>query len=201
MSVNLYLSETERLILEAATVGIAGAGGLGSNCAAHLVRAGVRHLVIADFDVVCASNLNRQFFFRDQIGRKKVDALRENLLRIDPDIQLEMHDVKITPTNIDTLFRECGIVAEAFDTIESKHMFLSSLSVTGKTLVSVSGIAGWGNSNAIQVKRVGKNLILIGDFKCGVDARTLHFPSSPRVGIAAAMQANSIIASLLEQPL
>ena len=95
MAVNEYLSSEEQAILESASVGIAGAGGLGSNCAAHLVRAGIRHLVIADFDTVAESNLNRQFFFRDQLGRKKVDALRENLLRIEPGLTLEMHDVKL----------------------------------------------------------------------------------------------------------
>ena len=52
MSANTYLKDEERQILESATVGIAGAGGLGSNCAAHLVRAGLKRLVIADFDVV-----------------------------------------------------------------------------------------------------------------------------------------------------
>ncbi|MDD3155648.1 MAG: sulfur carrier protein ThiS adenylyltransferase ThiF [Victivallaceae bacterium] len=201
MSVNGYLSEEERSILESATVGIAGAGGLGSNCAAHLVRSGVRHFVIADFDVVSASNLNRQFFFCDQVGQKKVDALRENLLRIEPALQLEMHDIKITTLNIHEIFRSCCIVAEAFDTTESKSMFLRALSSSKKMLVSVSGIAGWGKSNEIQLKKVGKNLILIGDFKSGVDAQTLQFPASPRVGIAAAMQANSIIASLLGHPL
>ena len=72
MQTNLYLTPGERTRLAAATVGIAGAGGLGSNCALHLVRSGVGRLVIADFDVVNDSNLNRQFYFRDQIGRKKV---------------------------------------------------------------------------------------------------------------------------------
>ena len=83
MSANPYLTPAERAVLERARIGIAGAGGLGSNCAMHLVRAGVRRLVVADFDVVGESNLNRQFFFRDQLGMKKVAALKANLLRID----------------------------------------------------------------------------------------------------------------------
>ena len=87
---NTYLTKTEREILEDAKVGIAGAGGLGSNCAMHLVRAGVKRLVIADFDVVSESNLNRQFFFRDQLGMKKVEALKANLLRINPEAEVEI---------------------------------------------------------------------------------------------------------------
>ncbi|MBQ8126560.1 MAG: ThiF family adenylyltransferase, partial [Kiritimatiellae bacterium] len=100
MGANLSLTDGERARLEGARVGIAGAGGLGSNCAQHLVRAGVRKFVIADFDTVAESNLNRQFFFRDQIGRKKVDALAENLRRIEPDLELDCRDVKLTPENI-----------------------------------------------------------------------------------------------------
>ncbi|MEA4862684.1 MAG: ThiF family adenylyltransferase [Victivallaceae bacterium] len=106
MPANLYLSEAERGALENAVVGIAGAGGLGSNCAAHLVRAGVRRLVIADFDTVTESNLNRQFFFRDQIGYKKIDALRENLLRIEPGLELELHDSELNAGNIAAIFEK-----------------------------------------------------------------------------------------------
>ena len=95
MGANTYLNDEERDIRENAVVGIAGAGGLGSNCAMHLVRAGMKRLVIADFDVVSESNLNRQFFFRDQLGRKKVDALAENLRRIEPDLKLDLRDVRL----------------------------------------------------------------------------------------------------------
>ena len=97
MSANTYLTPSERAVLEAARVGIAGAGGLGSNCAMHLVRAGVRHLTVVDFDVVNESNLNRQFFFRDQLGLKKVEALKANLLRIDPgaDNAVELVDMAV----------------------------------------------------------------------------------------------------------
>lgn len=199
MPVNAYLSPEERAILESACVGIAGAGGLGSNCAAHLVRAGVRHLVIADFDSVAESNLNRQFFFRDQVGHKKVDALRENLLRIEPGLSLEMHDLKLNAGNILPIFTDCSIVGEAFDDAAAKSMLLDALVPTGKMLVSVSGIAGWGRSNAITLRRIGKNLLLIGDMCSGVDPHTGLYPASPRVGIAAAMQANSIVAYLLNR--
>ena len=99
MEVNPYLSAAERRILGRAVVGIAGAGGLGSNCAMHLVRSGVRRLVIADFDRVTESNLNRQFFFADQIGCRKVEALGRNLRRIVPALELELHDSAVTAEN------------------------------------------------------------------------------------------------------
>lgn len=197
MAVNVYLSAEERAILEAGCVGIAGAGGLGSNCAAHLVRAGVRHLVIADFDVVAESNLNRQFYFRDQLGQKKVDALRDNLLRIAPDLRLDMYDVILSAENIRTIFAPCDIIGEAFDDTAAKTMLFEALVPTAKKLVLVSGIAGWGRSNAITLNRIGRNLLLIGDQSSGVAPSAGLFPASPRVGIAAAMQANSIVAWLL----
>jgi len=200
MSCNPYLSAVEREVLGRAVVGIAGAGGLGSNCAMHLVRSGVRRLVIADFDTVVPGNLNRQFFFADQVGMPKVEALRANLLRIEPALELDMRQVRITAENVDELFAACAVVAEAFDTVEAKAMIVGALA--SKTpLVAVSGVAGWGNSNALEVRRAGRNLVLVGDGKTGVDPANGVFPHSPRVGIAAAMLANTVVSLLLGAPL
>lgn len=195
MGTNAYLNDRERRILETAVVGIAGAGGLGSNCAMHLVRAGVRRLVIADYDVVSESNLNRQFFFRDQIGRKKVDALAENLRRIEPNLELDLRDVRLAPDNIDWIFSNCSVVVEAFDTAEAKSMLLKTMLPLGKPIVAASGLAGWGRSLAIRQHRIGKSLVLIGDMSS--DIRTGLAPVSPRVGIAAAMEANAVVSLLL----
>lgn len=199
MGANTYLTERERGILEGATVGLAGAGGLGSNCAAHLVRAGVKKLVIADFDVVSESNLNRQFFFRDQIGQKKVEALAANLRRIEPELQLSLHDVRLSPENADWTFAGCAVIVEALDSADAKSMLLGSLLPMGKPIISASGIAGWGRSCEIRQRRIGKNLILIGD--TASDIRNGLAPVSPRVGIAAAMQANAVVALLLGEEL
>ena len=195
MGANTYLTDRERAVLEGSSVGIAGAGGLGSNCAAHLVRAGVRRLVVADFDVVCESNLNRQFFFSDQVGRKKVDALAENLRRIEPDLDLTLIDARLTAETAAQTFAGCSIVVEALDAAEEKSMLLAALLPTGKTVVSASGLAGWGRSGAIVQRRVGRNLVMIGDTSS--DVRSGFAPVSPRVGIAAAMQANAVVALLL----
>ena len=196
MSVNTYLTTEELTRLERAVVGIAGAGGLGSNVASHLVRAGVRRFVIADFDVVSPSNLNRQFFFRDQIGRRKVEALAENLRRIEPDLELTLHDVRLYSANMPTLFGACDVVVEAFDNVESKSALLATL--RDRPVVSASGLAGWGRSNAMKARRLGANLVLVGD--CASDIRSGLAPQSARVGIAAAMQANAVLAILLGHP-
>ena len=194
MAANTYLTSEERAALESARVGIAGAGGLGSNCAMHLVRAGVKHLTIADFDVVNESNLNRQFFFRDQIGQKKVEALKANLLRIEPDADIRIVDTKLDASSTKELFADCTIVVEAFDVVEAKAMILAALAGSGKKLVTASGLAGWGRSNAMRVRKMG-NIVAIGDGETSVGKGVA--PASPRVGIAAAMEANAVVSLLL----
>lgn len=198
MSANTYLTPSERAVLEAARVGIAGAGGLGSNCAMHLVRAGVRHLTVVDFDVVNESNLNRQFFFRDQLGLKKVEALKANLLRIDPGADIRSVDLRLDAASARETFADCDIVVEAFDVVEAKAMLVAALAPSGKRIVTASGLAGWGRSNAMQVRQMG-NIVAVGDGETAVGEGAA--PASPRVGIAAAMQANSVVAMLLGEEL
>ena len=198
MAANTYLTPEERAALESARVGIAGAGGLGSNCAMHLVRAGVKHLTVVDFDVVNESNLNRQFFFRDQLGQKKVEALKENLLRIEPDVDIRIADVRLDAESTKELFSDCAIVVEAFDTVAAKAMILAALASSSKKLVTASGLAGWGRSNEMRVRKMG-NIVAVGDGETAVGENAA--PASPRVGIAAAMQANSVVAMLLGEEL
>jgi len=198
MSANTYLTPEERAVLESARVGIAGAGGLGSNCAMHLVRAGVEHITVVDFDVVNESNLNRQFFFRDQLGQKKVEALKENLLRIDPDADIRAVDMRLDASSAREVFADCDIVVEAFDVVDAKVMLVSSFASSGKKLVTASGLAGWGRSNEMRVRKMG-NIVAVGDGETAVGESAA--PASPRVGIAAAMQANSVVAILLGKEL
>lgn len=194
MAANTYLAPEERAALESVRVGIAGAGGLGSNCAMHLVRSGVKHITIADFDVVNESNLNRQFFFRDQIGQKKVEAIKANLLRIEPDADIRAVDMRLDASSAREVFADCGIVVEAFDAVDAKVMLVSAFASSGKKLVTASGLAGWGRSNAMRVRKMG-SIVAIGDGETSVGDGAA--PVSPRVGIAAAMEANAVVSLLL----
>ena len=194
MAANTYLTPGERAALESVRVGIAGAGGLGSNCAMHLVRSGVKHITIADFDVVNESNLNRQFFFRDQIGQNKVEAVKANLLRIEPDADIRAVDMRLDASSAREVFADCGIVVEAFDAVDAKVMLVSAFASSGKKLVTASGLAGWGRSNAMRVRKMG-NIVAIGDGETSVGDGAA--PVSPRVGIAAAMEANAVVSLLL----
>ena len=195
MDVNTYLTPAQRAILGRAKIGVAGLGGLGSNVICHLLRAGVRCFVAADFDVVSASNLNRQFFFSDQVGMKKTVALAENLRRINPDAELDFRVLRLTAENIPELFRNCDVVVEAFDRAEAKTMLIGALAKTEITVVAASGLAGFGKSNDIRLRKVNDRLYIVGDLASGISPELA--PASPRVGIAAAMEANTVVAVLL----
>lgn len=182
--------------VEQVQVGIAGAGGLGSNCAMNLVRCGFRHLVIVDFDQIEYSNLNRQFYFYDQVGRYKVEALGENLRRINPDLQLELYREKIEWNNMDNFFANCHVIVEAFDQACYKKMLVEYYSDQQKFIVSASGIAGWGNSDRLATHKINDNLYVVGDLLSAV-SKDLH-PYAPWVNLAAAKQADIILAHVLE---
>ncbi|MFA5160332.1 MAG: sulfur carrier protein ThiS adenylyltransferase ThiF, partial [Candidatus Omnitrophota bacterium] len=129
------LGEAKLAKIEKAKIGIAGAGGLGSNCAACLVRVGFKYLTIADFDCIEPSNLDRQFYFEDQVGMKKVEALQTNLHRINPHLELQMLPVKLDRTNIREIFRGCDVVVECLDRAEVKSMLVSELLLSGKLII------------------------------------------------------------------
>ncbi|MFK5927616.1 MAG: sulfur carrier protein ThiS adenylyltransferase ThiF [Desulfuromusa sp.] len=180
-------------------VGIAGAGGLGSQVAIALARVGVGQLYIADFDVVEPSNLNRQQYFIDQIGMPKVMALQDNLQRINPGTKIHSFNQRVTPDNITELFGKVDILVEAFDAADQKAMLSNNFlcRFPDKVLVAASGIAGYESSNSIRTTKVSDHFYLCGDGitaakpGCGLMA--------PRVGIAAHHQANAVLRLLLNQ--
>ena len=190
-----YLSPEQIARLGSARVGIVGAGGLGSNCAMLLTRMGVRHFRLADPDVVDLSNLNRQFFFPEQVGRPKVEALAENLRRINPDPEL---DITIRQERLDgpsacSYFAGCDLAAEAVDTAAAKHELIHALLEAGFTVVGVSGLGGWGGD--MQRKIFGP-LSMVGDFSRGTGPGVP--PLAPRVSMAAALQADEIVRRILQ---
>lgn len=175
-------------------IGLAGAGGLGSNCAMNLVRVGFKKLTIIDFDIISPANLDRQFYFIDQVGMHKIDALKENLLRINPDLEIKSINKEIEKSNIKDLFSDCDIVAECFDKAEFKTMLVKELLGTNKFIVSVSGLGGVGSSDDIKIHKIKQNLVIIGDLRSDINEKPAL---SPRVNIAAAKQADVILEYVL----
>lgn len=183
--------------LKGICVGIAGCGGLGSNCAMALARTGVGTLVIADFDSVSLENLNRQYYFREQVGQKKVLALKENIRKVDPDIDVQAHDVFLGPDEVVDIFRNCQVIVEAFDRADMKLMIIETVTerFPDKFIVAGSGLAGYGENNALRTRRLG-NLFICGDETSEVSEEMP--PLAPRVGAVACLQANQVLEIVLD---
>ncbi len=183
-------------ILKRKKIGIAGCGGLGSNCAVALARTGIGKLVLADFDVVRKSNLNRQHYFTDQLGQKKVFTLEDNIFYINPLVKVEAHDIKLDAVSIVKIFKSCDIIIEAFDDAEMKQMIIETVleKFPDKPIISGIGMAGFGDSNSIKVEQHG-NLYICGDQETEVSEEIP--PLAPRVGIVAMMQANKAVEILI----
>ncbi|WP_027338845.1 sulfur carrier protein ThiS adenylyltransferase ThiF [Halonatronum saccharophilum] len=191
-----YLGKDRLKKVQSYRIGIGGAGGLGSNVAFNLVRSGFKSFVIVDFDIIEASNLNRQFYFIDQVGKFKVEALKENLLRINPDLDLKVIRKEVNKENMEYFFSDCDILVEAFDKVKSKKLMVERYMNSDKLLVSASGIGGWGNSDDLSVKKINDTFYLVGDLVSEVSKE--RPPISPRVNICAAKQGNIILKLVLE---
>lgn len=177
--------------LSGKTIGIAGCGGLGSNVAQMLVRIGIENLVIADFDTVAVSNLNRQFYFYEDVGLAKVDALETRLKMINPFITIQKHNIKITQENLFRVYKNSDVIVEAFDQASEKTMLIDSFLQhnTNKYLVSASGMGGLESSNLMKTVKFGKNVYVCGDFSNDFNLGVM----APRVTLAAAHEANMVI--------
>lgn len=181
-----------------ATVAVCGLGGLGSNIAISLTRAGIGKLILIDFDRVDISNLNRQQYKATQVGRCKTEALSENLKEIAPYIELETHTVRITESNVVELLKDADVICEAFDNAECKAMLTNTVLETmpKKYLVAASGMAGLGSANSIKTRKVMKHFYLCGDEVSEV-ADGISLVSS-RVMLCAAHQAHMVLRILAE---
>ncbi len=183
----------------AATVAVCGLGGLGSNIAIALARAGVGKLILIDFDRVDITNLHRQQYKADQIGMYKTEALAENLKEIAPYISLEVHTERITEDNAITLLKGADIICEAFDGVEYKAM-LAEIVLTrmrDKYLVAASGMAGLNEANRIKTRKVTSKFYLCGDEESEV-AEGIGLVSS-RVMLCAAHQAHAVLRIIAKQ--
>lgn len=185
-------------ILASASAGVAGLGGLGSHIAVFLARLGVGRLVLADFDRVDLANIQRQQYYLSDVGRPKCEALAEQLRRINPYLQYETHDTRVTAANAPRIFGGCRVVCEAFDRPEEKAMLAEAVlgAMPDAVLVAASGMAGFGSANAIRTERRMKRLLVCGDFESDVED---GLPvAAPRAALCAAHQATAALRILLK---
>ncbi len=182
-----------------ATVAVCGLGGLGSNIAIALARAGIGKLLLIDFDQVDITNLHRQQYKASQIGRYKTESLAENLREIAPYIELEAHTERITEDNAVQLLKDADIICEAFDNAECKAMLTNTVlpEMPDKYLIAASGMAGMGVTNSIRTRRITSKFYLCGDEESDVfDGIGLV---SSRVMLCAAHQAHTVLRILAKQ--
>lgn len=182
-----------------AVVAVCGLGGLGSNIAISLTRAGIGKLILIDFDKVDITNIHRQQYKISQIGRYKTDALSENIKEISPYIELDTHTVSVDENNAASLLCEASIICEAFDKAECKAMLANTVleKMPDKFLVSGSGMAGIGCANSIQTRKVTNHFYICGDEVSDISDSMGLF--STRVMLCAAHQAHTVLRILANE--
>ena len=192
-ALNIRHGEDLQNKISAARVAVCGLGGLGSNIAIALARAGVGHLHLIDFDRVDLTNLNRQQYAVGQLGQYKTDALRETLSLVSPYCDVTCDTIKVTEETLPDLLRNEDYICEAFDRAEAKAMLVSGVleHFPEKYLVAGSGLAGLGSANTIQTRRVSQRFYLCGD---GTSDSSVGLGLvASRVLVCAAHEANMIL--------
>jgi sulfur carrier protein ThiS adenylyltransferase len=183
-----YLKPEQLQKIQSYSIGIAGAGGLGSNIANCLVRSGFKNFTIVDKDIIEASNLNRQYYFLDEIGKPKAETLQKRLRQINPDIVCTAQQALLTEENSADYFRDCDVVFEAFDGAITKKMFIETLAGSSAIVISGNGMAGLSNKTPLLIKKIHAKLFIVGDQATQVGPD--NPPFAPRVVACAALMAS-----------
>ena len=179
--------------ISSTTVAVCGLGGLGSNIAISLARAGIGTLILIDFDKVDITNLHRQQYKANQIGMNKTEALRDNLKEINPYLETEIYTIRLDESNAKDVLADADIICEAFDNAENKAMLTNFVleKMPEKYIVAASGMAGLGSANAIHTRKISKRFYLCGDGVSDV-SDGIGLVSS-RVLLCAAHQAHTVL--------
>lgn len=183
-----YLSAARLRKIRSFSIGIAGAGGLGSNIAMCLIRSGFNNFTLADKDAIEPSNLNRQYFFIDEIGRPKAEALKRRMLAVNPDAHITARRTVLTAGNINACFSDRAVIFEAFDGAENKKMLVEAFAGSAAIVISGSGMAGLTNDTPLTIKKIHDRLFIVGDHVTRAGPRTPPF--APRVVACAALMAS-----------
>lgn len=184
--------------ISSSTVAICGLGGLGSNIAILLARAGVGKLILIDFDKVELTNLHRQQYKASQISMCKTEALSCNLKEIAPYLETEIHTVVMNENNYSELLQSADIICEAFDNAEAKANIVNFVlsEMPTKYIVAASGMAGLDSANLIKTRKISKRFYICGDEKSDVEDGIGLVAS--RVSVCASHQANMVLRIITE---
>jgi adenylyltransferase/sulfurtransferase len=140
--------------LKATSVLMIGTGGLGAPTGMYLAAAGIGRLGIVDFDVVDSSNLQRQIIHGTKdVGRRKVDSARDRLADINPFIELETHETRLTSENALGLFANYDIIVDGTDNFPTRYLVNDACVLTGKPNVYASIFRFEGQSSVFWAER------------------------------------------------
>lgn len=185
--------------ISSTTVAVCGLGGLGSNIAISLARAGIGKLILIDFDKVDITNLHRQQYKANQIGMCKTEALQNNLKEINPYLETKIHTICLDESNAKDVLADADIICEAFDNAEAKANIVNFVlsEMPNKYIVAASCMAGLDSANLIKTRKVSKRFYLCGDevsdIKDGIGL------VSTRVMLCAAHQAHTVLRIIAEE--
>ena len=118
----ILIGKTHMNILKKSTVAIFGIGGVGSFVAEALARAGVGNLTLIDYDHIDVTNINRQIHANiDTIGLPKVEVMKERLLKINPELNITIHQEFFAKTKCNSLILDSyDYIVDAIDSVDSK---------------------------------------------------------------------------------
>lgn len=183
--------------LKSSHIPVCGSGGLGSHIAISLARLGIGALTIIDKDVVDITNLGRQAYEMSDLGKPKVEALKNILHRINPFMEVTAVHTTIDESNYDQYLKGHPYIVEAFDSAENKAN-LTSYVLThypDSILIGASGVSGYDHPNTVQTKALLPNYYQTGD---GHSESSLGL-LAPRVMLCAAHEATMLLHLLLTQ--
>lgn len=144
--------------LKNARVAVFGVGGVGGYVCEALVRSGVGSFDLIDDDKICLTNLNRQIIAtRSTVGKYKVDVMKERMLDINPDVQVETYKCFFLPENADDFpFAEYDYVVDAVDTVTAKIELVMKCQSMGVPIISSMGAGNKLDASAFQVADIYK---------------------------------------------
>ena len=177
----LLLGEKGLSRLSGSRVAVVGCGAVGSYVAESLVRGGVGHIRLIDFDTVAVSNINRQLFaLHSTIGRKKVDVAAERLKDINPNCQIEAVDALLDENNAELLLSGADFVADAIDDRQAKIAIYKECQRKNIPFISSMGAARRTDISQVHVDKMKNTKVcpLAADLRrmCKKNNLSMDFP-------------------------
>lgn len=157
----IVLGEESTQILAAKTVAVFGLGGVGSYAVEGLVRSGIGHVVLVDYDTISASNLNRQLYaLHSTIGMKKTDVALSRIKDINPEVQVSIHECFLDSFTVSLFdFSSYDYVIDCIDTVSSKILLVEECLKSTTPLVCSMGTGNKKDPSRLEISDISKTSV------------------------------------------